>query len=315
MTDFEKFIQYAQAFELAFITDDWSLIRPYFADDADHIVAEGGPFATDDRGADRLVESMKLCVHAVDRRFDLRIPEILEGPEQRDGGIWMKFRLRLQRRDLPELSVDGDHLTIYRDGKIVHFREKLDDGHGARAAAYLAKYDNALRAAGSPYTPPASEQDAKILESAMRRASVQFYGMAKSRQDIGAALSMCHPDFELEAVPFGSKSANKSDTERHLQAFFAAFPDYGVSIDRLLSDDRSAACWGTARMSHKGDFLGNRGSGKTATLPFFSAFEFKDGLISKERFFVDLAMLCEQIALPIERLKSGEAMAVGRGGR
>ena len=40
-------------------------------------------------------------------------------------------------------------------------------------------------------------------------------------------------------------------------------------------------------------------TGKTVAYPFFSAFEFKDGLINRERFFFDLARLCDGIGLPM----------------
>lgn len=47
--------EYVFAFEQAYLSDDWSLIRPYLADDARHSVTEGGPHERDDRAADAVV--------------------------------------------------------------------------------------------------------------------------------------------------------------------------------------------------------------------------------------------------------------------
>lgn len=44
-------------------------------------------------------------------------------------------------------------------------------------------------------------------------------------------------------------------------------------------------------------------TGKTADLPFVSVFTYKDGALRGERFFFDLATLCDQIGLPIAAMR------------
>lgn len=302
MSTCSKFIQYAMAFEQAAATDQWSLLEPLFADDALHVVNDGGPFAGTDRGPAAVVAGLRRVVHGIDRRFDARIPEIIEGPELRGDGVWMRFRLRLRRAGLPDFLVDGEHLTVHRGGKIVEFHETLAPGHGERATAYLQQHDAALLPAGLPYRAPSCERDLKDIEISLKAIFVRCYGMAKGNGDIAAALSICHPDFGIDAVPFRMASRNRNETAQQLGLFFHAFPDFSPAIEGLVTDANGAACWGTVRMTHGGDFLGIPASGKTATLPFFSAFEFKGGLLLRERFFIDLAMLCGQTGLPLQQV-------------
>lgn len=162
------FIQYAQTFEQVLMSDQWSLLEPMFADDAVHTVAEGGPFATDDHGRDAVISGLRRTVEAIDRRFDARIPEIADGPRADGDRVWMRFRLRLRRAGLPELCVEGEHLTVHAaDGRIKELRESLAPGHAQRTADYLARHDAALRPAGSRFAPVTRADDLRDLQAAM----------------------------------------------------------------------------------------------------------------------------------------------------
>ncbi len=51
-----------------------------------------------------------------------------------------------------------------------------------------------------------------------------------------------------------------------------------------------------------GDFLAQRATGRTAELPVFCVFTCEGGMLRSERFFFDLATLCEQIGMPVADL-------------
>ena len=55
--------------------------RPHFAPDAEREVLGGGPLALHSVGRDAVIGDLKRNVEDMDRRFDLRIPEIVAGPE------------------------------------------------------------------------------------------------------------------------------------------------------------------------------------------------------------------------------------------
>ena len=130
----------------------------------------------------------------LERRFDVRIPEILEGPRTRDDGVWMRFRLTNTRKGLPDLVLEGEHLTRYRDGRIVAIEERLLGEAAERCKSYLETHDAALKpiaAAAAPLGDPSRESDLRL---AVMRSLVRSYGAAKSERDIEAALAVCHGD-------------------------------------------------------------------------------------------------------------------------
>jgi len=135
-----------------------------------------------------------------------------------------------------------------------------------------------------------------------RHALVRAYAEAKSRQDAAAALALCSDDFSIETIPFGTASRGRDDTARQLALFFSVFPDYRAETEGLADQVESVAWWGRISLTFAGGFLGLEPTGKSASLPAFSVFDLSKGRLVRERFFFDLAMLCEQIGVPVEAL-------------
>jgi len=305
-TDLERFFSYVRAFELANLTDDWSLIEPHFTEDAVHTVAGGGAFGDGSHpgqsGRDGVVAGLRASVHTMDRRFDVRIPHIVAGPETRPNGVWMRFGVTLRRDGCPELHVEGEHLAIYDGGRIARLEEAMAPDVAERVAAYLAEHESKLRPIGSPVDLALTDANRRDLEAATMRALSRCYGGAKSEQDVGAALALTTEDFVLETVPFGIASRDRKEAEQQLDLFFRAFPDYGVTLEGFATAAGVATCWGRARMTFAGPLLGFAPTGRSADLPIFCVFEFANGSLRKERFFFDTATLCEQIGLPVAGL-------------
>jgi steroid delta-isomerase-like uncharacterized protein len=131
---------------------------------------------------------------------------------------------------------------------------------------------------------------------------VAEYAAAKSRQDIEAALRVCHEDFVLETVPFGIRGHGKTEVAAQLQLFFTTFPDYRATVEGQAASADVVAAWGTIRATMRGPFGSFAPTGRAFALPFSCVFPLRDGLLAGERFFFDLNAMCEQLALPIERV-------------
>jgi steroid delta-isomerase-like uncharacterized protein len=299
MSDLARFFSYVQAFELAHLTDEWSLIEPCFAPDAVHHVAGAAPFAAHDVGRAAVVEGLAASVRFTDRRFDARIPEIIDGPSVRDGGIWMRFRLTLCRAGLPDFMIEGTHHAFYEDGMIARLEESVDPEVCAAASRYLTTHDATLRPAGGAPVITGDPRHLARIDAATKDALVRCYGNAKSRQDITAALAVCSDAFSIDTVCLGVTSRDKQDTASQLEIFFKAFPDYGFTLEGIACNERSTACWGTVRMTFASEFLGLPPTGRTAVFPGFCVFEFDGPAIRSERFFFDLASLCEQTGMSL----------------
>lgn len=313
----QRFLAYATAFELAFALDDWSLLEPYFAPEARRECRGLVPFALSAASGPAAVASLRDHVRLVDYRFDRRIPEVLEGPVQRGSEVWMRWALTFQREGLADLRIEGDHSVEIEAGRIMRMVEHVPDAFAAPAAAYLACHAAALRAPGDrgragPALFAGSDAPRDAREAAMRTL-VRCYGAAKSRADVGAALSVCHPEFALTTLPFGIASRDRAETAGNLTAFFHTFPDYAVELAGLACSGAELAAWGTARMSFRGAFLDLAPTGRTAELPVACVFGFRDGLLASERFYFDLASLCDGIGVPVEAMRA--RLAAVRGAR
>jgi hypothetical protein len=64
----------------------WDDLLPFFSDHARRVVQAGGALAMDDRGRNAVVDGLRRSVLGMDRRFDARIPEILDGPAPKGAG-------------------------------------------------------------------------------------------------------------------------------------------------------------------------------------------------------------------------------------
>lgn len=155
-------------------------------------------------------------------------------------------------------------------------------------------------------------QTSPLVETATPDALARAYCAAKNRRDGAAALRVCHPDFVLETIPFGTRSRGAGETALHLSAFFAAFPDYTVALDHLVADERDVACWGEMRLTLRGPLGTVPPTGRTARLPVCSIFTTRDGLLAGERFFFDLPGLCRQLGVAQSDVEA--ALAPFRGG-
>lgn len=118
--------------------------------------------------------------------------------------------------------------------------------------------------------------------------------VAKSRQDIPAALRCLHPDMLLVSPAFGTHARGHAENEAALKRFFASFPDYEVALQGHAASADALVAWGTIRMTMTGDRFGVVPNGQRAQLPVFIRFTFADDLIASEYFFFDLSALCVQ---------------------
>lgn len=146
---------------------------------------------------------------------------------------------------------------------------------------------------------------------------VARYAAAKSRQDAAAALACCTDDFVLETIPFGTRSHGKAETAAHLAVFFAAFPDYRAVVEGQAAGPGAVAAWGTVSATLRGAFGTLPPTGRSFALPFTCVFPLRDGLLAGERFFFDLAAMCDQLGVSIDAVRAelrvvrGEAPVAG----
>jgi hypothetical protein len=141
MTDRDRlacFSAYAAAFERAYTTDDWSLLEPFFTEDAS---SELNGARVDGRPG--VVRSFRDAVAMFDRRFDSRTMRIVEGPEIADGVVRIKTVGRYTRAGLEPLDVGGEEWFHFADGRIQRHVDHVLNV--ADVMEYLGRHADALK--------------------------------------------------------------------------------------------------------------------------------------------------------------------------
>ncbi len=134
----ECFHAYAAAFESAYATDDWSLLEPYFTEDA---TSELNGARVDGRAA--VLASFRDAVHMFDRRFDSRRMRLTAGPVVEDDRVRITAAVRYERAGLEPLELVGDEWFTFEGDRIKRHVDRVLNG--AEVMGYLARHGEALR--------------------------------------------------------------------------------------------------------------------------------------------------------------------------
>jgi hypothetical protein len=125
MNDIQVFAEYAAAFEAAYVTDRWDKVRSCFTEDATYDVEAGAPFGGSWHGRDEIVDHLVESVNAFDRTYDERLLEPLEGPDIRDGAVFIRWAVTYKKKGAPDVRVEGVEEAWIRDGKIARLRDRM----------------------------------------------------------------------------------------------------------------------------------------------------------------------------------------------
>ncbi len=140
----ERFAAYAAAFEKAFENDDWSLVEPFFTEDAVYHVTGAPPLGATHEGRAAVLAGFKASVDALDRRFDVREVRLVEGPTQKDGTIWFRWAGTYRRAGLPDFHLEGAETVWFEGDRIRRLEDDISDEMHAQAAAYLVEHGDRL---------------------------------------------------------------------------------------------------------------------------------------------------------------------------
>jgi len=144
MNQIERFGNYAAAFEKAYESDDWSLVEPFFHDDATYTVGVPALFDGTLQGREAILAFFPRILDGFDRRFASRTITLLEGPALRDGAVWLRGRASYTAEGAPDLAFDLEEIARFDGDRIRHLEDRYDDETLAAMDAYLAAHSEAL---------------------------------------------------------------------------------------------------------------------------------------------------------------------------
>ncbi len=144
MDPIARFQQYADAFEIFFEKDDPSILEPYFTKDA--VYETKGPEALSGchDGRPAVLGYFKQILDGLDRRFEKRELELREGPEERDGAVWMRWRVTYRAGDAPPLVMDGEETVEFEGDRIRRLEDRFADDAGDAVTAWMTRHGSKL---------------------------------------------------------------------------------------------------------------------------------------------------------------------------
>lgn len=148
-----RFAAYAAAFEKAFASDDWSVVEPFFTEDAEYEVGLGPPFTPESgsclRGRDAVLAYFKKALDAFDRRFATREVVLLDGPRVDGDAVWIRGRADYTSPVAPDLSFELEEIAVFSGDAIRRLEDRYDADTIAAVDAYVAAHGEKLHFGGS----------------------------------------------------------------------------------------------------------------------------------------------------------------------
>jgi len=135
MTTLERFFLYAGDFEKTYGDDDWTRVRPHFADDAVYEV-KALSFGCRLQGPDAIVKGLKKSLDGFDRRFQKRNINVTSGPVIDGDEIRMSWEVTYHKDDLPPYTLRGRSVVRYVDDKIAYLSDLYEPSAEEAARAW-----------------------------------------------------------------------------------------------------------------------------------------------------------------------------------
>ncbi len=143
----ERFAQYAAAFEEVYKKDDWSLLDEYFTEDAVYETFADPPFGGVLEGRDAIFSQLKTILDTFDRRFESRDLELLDGPNEQDGAVWVRWRVVYRVGTAPALVVEGEETANFEGDRIRRLEDRFTDESVKEVTRWLEEHGSQMKPA------------------------------------------------------------------------------------------------------------------------------------------------------------------------
>jgi putative acetyltransferase len=234
-------LAYLEAFEVAYDSDDWSVLDPHFSEDASYSVEGAAPFTgTWKTRAGIQTQFQKIC-NEFDRRFDERIVSETGRPRLRGDEILFGWQATYTLKGAPDFLLVGDSSARIADGRITELTDIIAPENCLAGEAYLRTYDQKLKPVGA-YVPivRATEHAAgmnDVLDALWTEIQTRygfqapnpmnFKPFAAPRSALWIAYSAGKPAGSIGLYPF-------TDNEAELDAMYVAPAWRGTGLGQRL---------------------------------------------------------------------------------
>ena len=140
MSKIAHFGVYAAAFEKAYVSDDWSLVEPFFTEDAIYEVALDPPMGGYFEGRAAILAYFKDVLDRFDRRFESRDLTLLEGPKEDGQSVWIRGSATYRAAGVPEFVLELEETAYFKDDRIRRLEDRYESAMKQQISAYLNEH-------------------------------------------------------------------------------------------------------------------------------------------------------------------------------
>ena len=117
MSQTDLYLTYAQAFDDAYLAQDWSPLLPYFSDNAHYRSYYGADIEADGPGP--ILKLFEADTEAFDRKFDERHMEFVEPPKEVGGRVEARWKMTYIKKGAPDLELYGTETAQFEGDKLI----------------------------------------------------------------------------------------------------------------------------------------------------------------------------------------------------
>ena len=138
------FAAYAAAFEKAYVSDDWSLVEPFFTEEAVYEVALDPPMGGCFEGRAAILAYFKAVLDQFDRRFESREIALVEGPKEDGESVWIRGNATYRAKGVPDFVLELEETVYFEGDRIRRLEDHYEPEMKQRIAAYLQEHGEKL---------------------------------------------------------------------------------------------------------------------------------------------------------------------------
>jgi hypothetical protein len=144
MSRIARFAAYAAAFEKSFASDDWSLVEPFFTEDAVYEIDLDPPIGGRLEGRAAILAYFKRVLDQFDRRFESRELALLEGPKEEGDSVWIRGSATYRAAGVPAFVLELKEIVTFAGDRIRRLEDEYQPAMKQSLADYLGKYGEKL---------------------------------------------------------------------------------------------------------------------------------------------------------------------------
>jgi hypothetical protein len=144
MSKIPRFAAYAATFEKSVASDDWSLLEPFFTEDAVYDTVADPPLGARVEGRAAVLAWFKDILDRFDRRFESRKVKLLEGPKEIGDAVWIRGSATYRAKGVPDLVLELEETGHFDGDRIRLLEDRYEPEMQQAVANYLKAYGGKL---------------------------------------------------------------------------------------------------------------------------------------------------------------------------